>query len=841
MAQPIPPKNYKLTDLTILAEKYGHPTGPGHEAIVYQFPFKSGITPLPNPPFKTDQETFDFLEQEIHQRVIELHAVEGLAPMLDPTHDFLDDTIEIHPLYQRAKWGKPLQKHLAKYPIGGGKAGYWEADNPIVWDAILPAVRMASLFLSSSHFWPWWDALIAGEHKKIPSVYVPEPYKNSTYLNFKLRDPVVAGSPEEQAHIQTFFRSICKHVDLSFGSGRAVHGGMAKARLIPPEMFRDGKHAYGTTGSISRYFDTVRVSLAFELAEPLLRDDLTSAERAVDLFRFAATLVHETAHVVVRISSPLPDFLESPNTLPRKFVVQVSGTGKSSKVLTLWKWMASVSYNYNYYNNAEPFFENELFGGVATDLLTYKRGPDGRFTPAAGVLQGGWNTTYHEDYQLDQPCLTPRPPNFNVSELWMIPAHNFLNMTDKNFWSGFVQSFGTDSKVLYFRPKTIGVRRTKPLNAPRDDNYAAKWPKELLRAPAPSIVDYAPLPIDRSSLTPAKIIGLEFENKRRALAQKVYRAVTGVQNRRENVKMPQIPPPPSPSAPPVYKAAKNYVAKDTKELSLTDGEPIKVLAKHPDGYWECSNDAGKSGLVPSSALKEVPGPPPPPPLRTSGRPEPTRQLPITGNRFNEIRKYLFRNIRELALDTLNFKIPEHILFNYVLENRGLDITSDEWRDFLMTAGNAGLLFSLVRDGPSFGVVTKLAAGWPTAPLPPRPRPSWGDPNRTIMTTFQNCATKIGNRYPFFQEGLRDHDLENFRRICNEWYYDNPEWLCRTRLGMPVKEFSEDLFEAIIWKSEKDGGGFAFGPKGTIRKTKLYDDPPSKKRKRDHVTDFCTNM
>ncbi|KAL5326982.1 hypothetical protein ACEPPN_004671 [Leptodophora sp. 'Broadleaf-Isolate-01'] len=67
MAPPPLPK-YPPTDFTILAEKYGHPTGPRHDAISYQYPLKSGLTPLPNPPFSTYQESLDFLEQELYQR-----------------------------------------------------------------------------------------------------------------------------------------------------------------------------------------------------------------------------------------------------------------------------------------------------------------------------------------------------------------------------------------------------------------------------------------------------------------------------------------------------------------------------------------------------------------------------------------------------------------------------------------------------------------------------------------------------------------------------------------------------------------------------------------------------
>ncbi|KAH7360492.1 hypothetical protein BKA65DRAFT_473640 [Rhexocercosporidium sp. MPI-PUGE-AT-0058] len=212
MAQPPQPK-YLLTDLTILAEKFGHPIGPLHDAISYQFPFKSGLTPLPDPPFATDEESLDFLGQEAYQRA--MIDCWGDKCSGRARSDVRSDTDIL------SKWDKPLRRHLAKYPLGGGRPGYWEGSNPIVWNAILPALRMASLFLSNSHFWPWWDALMAGKYDKIPHDNVPELYKVFTYKKFTRRDPVVAGKPEEYDKLQAVFLQICSNVDLQFMSARA--------------------------------------------------------------------------------------------------------------------------------------------------------------------------------------------------------------------------------------------------------------------------------------------------------------------------------------------------------------------------------------------------------------------------------------------------------------------------------------------------------------------------------------------------------------------------------------------------------------------------------------------
>ncbi|KAH7360491.1 hypothetical protein BKA65DRAFT_186147 [Rhexocercosporidium sp. MPI-PUGE-AT-0058] len=334
-------------------------------------------------------------------------------------------------------------------------------------------------------------------------------------------------------------------------------------------------------------------------------------------------------------------------------------------------------------------------------------------------------------------------------------------------------------------------------------------------------------------MVPGTIIALEFENKRRALAYKVNRAVTGLLNRRSMLMRP-LTPPPTPPGPALYRASQNYVAKDDLELSLTIDEPITIIEKKPDGYWNCANFTGQSGEVPSNVLREespVPRPPPSPRRPPVSGPL-SRSIPVMGVRHAEIKDYLFKNTRELALDTMDFSMPEHILFDYVLVNGGLNITADEWRDFLVTTIENQLLFNIVSDGPSFGRITKLATGWLTIPLRPRPRPSWGRPNRSIIRAFENCSAEVIFKISCFEDGFRDHDIDDFRRACNMEYLAHPEWACRTRLGSLIGEFTEETFKAVVWRCEMEERGFAFGPKGVVRLTKM-EDPQTKKRKRDN--------
>lgn len=64
-------------------------------------------------------------------------------------------------------------------------------------------------------------------------------------------------------------------------------------------------------------------------------------------------------------------------------------------------------------------------------------------------------------------------------------------------------------------------------------------------------------------------------------------------------------------------------------------------------------------------------------------------------RFNEIRDFLFNNRLELALDTLDFQMPEHTLYNYIVVTRRVLLSADEWRAFLRICVRDNTLFKSV--------------------------------------------------------------------------------------------------------------------------------------------------
>ncbi|CAD6443668.1 867892e6-dbc8-46d5-bfbf-774fe39b6e0c-CDS [Sclerotinia trifoliorum] len=61
-------------------------------------------------------------------------------------------------------------------------------------------------------------------------------------------------------------------------------------------------------------------------------------------------------------------------------------------------------------------------------------------------------------------------------------------------------------------------------------------------------------------------------------------------------------------------------------------------------------------------------------------------------RYDEIKNYLINQKRELAIDTMKFRMPEHTLHQYIRRNGGINLSAEEWREFLLTCTERMELF-----------------------------------------------------------------------------------------------------------------------------------------------------
>lgn len=63
------------------------------------------------------------------------------------------------------------------------------------------------------------------------------------------------------------------------------------------------------------------------------------------------------------------------------------------------------------------------------------------------------------------------------------------------------------------------------------------------------------------------------------------------------------------------------------------------------------------------------------------------------SRYDEIQQYIFQHRLELALDTMDFPMPENTLFSYILKDGGISIDHVEWRNFLLKCNQDDILFT----------------------------------------------------------------------------------------------------------------------------------------------------
>jgi hypothetical protein len=145
---------------------------------------KSGLTPVNTFTSPSKADDFDYKVHYYQQHrfrgftTISLQDFEAMAT-LDKTNMKMGLTNPIHPLLEKSQWIKEedMPSHLGSIPLRGGYDGYWlvgfyslirrifadtvlQAENPVVWEILEPALKLASLVLTSAHHYPWYVSLM---------------------------------------------------------------------------------------------------------------------------------------------------------------------------------------------------------------------------------------------------------------------------------------------------------------------------------------------------------------------------------------------------------------------------------------------------------------------------------------------------------------------------------------------------------------------------------------------------------------------------------------------------------------------------------------------------------
>ncbi|KAN0108634.1 hypothetical protein V8E51_008376 [Hyaloscypha variabilis] len=654
--QLLPKSQRRTTGLTSLVQKYGHPIGTldytSHRILTSTG--KSGLTPIssPLPTPITEERLKNYQKRRFYGFSAAKLEEMGMMAALGDEQMVAELTNPIHPMYVRSQWESlaDMPRHRGPVPIRGDEDGYWLPENPRVWQILEPSLRLASLLLTNASQYPWWDALFHGNYSDIVPSRIPSPFDDPAnfLVSFHQRSPEQHNTPEAINLLQT--------------------------RL----------HAASPVG-------VVRSNIALELLQPLLRDDLTRAERILAQFRFAATLIHETAHAVwimLRTGFPSP----KPTTEPYF----------EDEVLCELGWS----------------LEDKIWGGEPLEMVQqhYSRGGPG--LPHMGNFKTNWFTDRHTNYAGGTlPLLDYVEPLEDDEE---DPFYQF------DYWPVPLQWTQHGANATKMAPLIIGTRRFA--NEPIDDGF------QVLVAS-----DLDPITVEENfweDFTAEQQESVRTENARRAWAMQLCQVIS---------------------------------------------DSAGLLPADPEDEDDADEDEDE------------------------GKEAQTLECP----RWDEITQYLFANRAplELALDTMDFDIPEPTLYRYIMDRGGLAITPAEFREFLFTA-NRKKLFAYT-PFPGIGTVTLLPTGWPpatqhTIERNPPPSPFYLQRFHQLLADPQ---TQL-RLYAEFQE-FRDVDFEVLRGILNAF-------------ESPGDRIPADDFELVVHEFAREdyggGGGqlVTLGPKGIAR-------------------------
>ncbi|PMD29370.1 hypothetical protein L207DRAFT_616178 [Hyaloscypha variabilis F] len=642
----------KAKQLSELARIYSHPLFKEHADLEIGPFLKSGLTPVFKQKFSSKEDFKIYDNLVTYQRVrfrgftaAELHALESLAPFSTIRDDktAVKKLCPIHEAFRKPKWKVPLPKHQARFPIGNGNPGYWDVNDPKVWAAIEPGVRLASKLLSDSWRWGWLDALVAGKMTKINAKDLPKDPRFD-YYRFSKRPPQTYGTAKAKKVVEADIEMAASKIQFQLYSGEVdPDTGIKRKYNVVGEVsfgkYKDEEDELDEKGG-RKYKDEedAIVWVAFETITPLLDSRISAAERMLCHFRLGVTLFHEFVHVffnkVVKVKRK--------ELKPKQKAVRPGEPEQSETDVP------------------EPYYIGEVFGNITSGFeFNQPTRQRTKGLPNGGIFQGPMHGGILESFISleDYPILkTKLPADWLQPTFFPVPLQYFFDIQNPNFWNVYVSKYGSNS--VQMGPKVIGSKFVK-----------------------------------------GKFYGLE-------------RGIDTLDEADENSRRHQV--------------ARILEAWDTLQEGL-----------------ENSNIAS----MPPSTDEDV---------------EMEDNTNIDDQTFKDIIDYLIERRRELALDSLHFRIGEHVLFAHIL-NDGLEISPEEFRAFLKRCTREKRYFRWVEinEGPmpSQGIVSRVEAGWPVTELEPR---EYTAPKEDIIQLFHTLADRVMNK--------GDEDLSYFN-VENQFDFD----------------------------------------------------------------------
>ncbi|PBP21106.1 hypothetical protein BUE80_DR008027 [Diplocarpon rosae] len=303
----LPPSNPSLP-LTAWARKYGQfsPTNPksGYTPTEYQFPVLGATSPPSGAQYEAFQKRklYGFTSRELAQ--LDCLPLRELKASNLASH--------IMPILRRENWEQaPLQPDFSRsnlYPLADGR-GVWSAHNDVVWDVLEPILTLASKFVGSAYVLPWFDALLRSERKKIPDWRRKPEDLNRTDLRYFDPRPADQFIPSRAstADRDKAFDELQNVYKYTFAFMSQDEDPMEPADEPPGSAlgFTATNFAYMNFDPTPNKEPRVFTWLKYSEFEPLLRTDITSAERMSIQWSIASTISHEVMHAVQYLSTDL--------------------------------------------------------------------------------------------------------------------------------------------------------------------------------------------------------------------------------------------------------------------------------------------------------------------------------------------------------------------------------------------------------------------------------------------------------------------------------------------------------------------------------------------------------
>ncbi|TGO32657.1 hypothetical protein BHYA_0298g00040 [Botrytis hyacinthi] len=314
---PLTPKgtHVRFAGPTPFARKYGHPKGGIHSVLKSYLPqLKSGLTPVTPAQFLKSQDKLNLDEGlELYQRIrfsgftaAELKSVLALPD----SHETISQRINygsdlgkvpIHPLLERSNWLYEFPRNLARYPFGDGNE-YWEASNPPYRDIQLRLTKQIRPRIMRE-----FNALMKGPLVEIPETELPPDTGLHLMRFISMED---RKDKELASYAIELLGNMRKQVNYALVGAKSTPDGMAELGNFQAGLTRWSPRR-GTSSSPPELRATL-VTIAYELVEPLLNPLLLPEDRALDDFRLAEDILHETAHAMghqmVRMNKELEDW-----------------------------------------------------------------------------------------------------------------------------------------------------------------------------------------------------------------------------------------------------------------------------------------------------------------------------------------------------------------------------------------------------------------------------------------------------------------------------------------------------------------------------------------------------